>query len=132
MLPIFLSVSADAGIRTKRPFGLDVGLFTEPCPSIYGFSGSFNLSDHLRITAGYAPWDLSDGTNNASASVYSLDGKYFLFTSNTALFISAGGFEIIGKVSGGHVTGGTSTSGFTGLGAEVGAGLIGKATEALI
>ena len=42
-----------ASNRSVHKFGVDVGILSEPFPSLMGLNASYNIIDYLRVTAGY-------------------------------------------------------------------------------
>jgi hypothetical protein len=90
---------AEASARATKKIGIGFGLVTEPFPSLIGFTGSFNLANFLRLTAGYG--SVSDDSLGLSVTTVAIDAKIFPVDWNFAPFFDIGFVNVSGSVGSG-------------------------------
>ena len=116
------SADAFAGSRSHKKIGLDLGLITEPFPSLLGYNLSYNVFDQLRLTAGYGTVSSTGAGYSMDVKTIGVDAKLFLLNWSFAPFVSLGYTSVSGTVSGVGTSGGISLSG-TGKSAHYGIGV---------
>jgi hypothetical protein len=107
---ITISENANASSRGMKKIGLNVGLITEPLPSLIGYGFAYNVSNKVRLGFGYGTISSSDSSFTINVKTVGLDAKYFITNSNLALFLCGGASHISGSISGSGSIAGLSLS----------------------
>ena len=94
-----LTPQASASARATKKIGLDLGIITEPFPSVLGFSASYNVAPFLRLTGGYGT--VSVPASGVDVTTVAFDAKVFPLDWNFAPFADIGYTNVSGSVGSG-------------------------------
>ena len=114
------SPEANASARATKKIGINVGVITEPFPSVLGYGISYNLAQFLRLGVSYGSISATGTTGAVPYAIdlktLAFDAKGFLIDWNFAPFVNLGYSTISGTVSG---TGSASGIGITSAGSSL-------------
>ena len=121
-------LGTEAFSRSQNKIGIGFGIFTEPAPSIFGFTVAYNLNEHLRLTGGYSSISATGIGSDLkpftfSLSTFGVDAKYFPLTWTFTPFVSAGASLVTGTITGNGTVSGLGSFSKTGAAFNLGAGI---------
>lgn len=122
--------------RSEKKIGLHIGLLGDPFPTLIGFNANYNVTNWLRVTAGYG--SVTASVTGGELKATTIGGGVRLFVpdwnfspvggiSFASVSVSASGTGVVGDVGGfsGSASHMYATIGFdwqTGMGFNLGAG----------